>query len=107
MLLEQVNLLDAPIHIVAGVIPRVTGVMLFNIRPAVGQISALYDQQLVLSRHEVICVHFSRVGSDIGKCIVYMGQLFDGEVLWVVVAAVDGLFGWLVWLFINNRSKGR
>lgn len=96
LLLQQEQLLDATVDIVAGLIPRVTGVVLLDIRPAVGQVPAntsLIPFPGVKYSKGRANVHFTSLRMNIGKCIEHMRQLLGGQILWVVVAPVDGLQG--------------
>jgi hypothetical protein len=70
-LFEEVELLDAAVHIVAGVIPRVSGVVLVRVGPRIGQID------------------FASLRADIGEGVEDVGELGCRQVLWVVVASVD------------------
>lgn len=95
LLLQQEQLLNASIDIGAGVIPRVAGVMLLHIRPAVGQIPILSLSMKMLFQREAPAgsgnIHLTSLRVDISKGVEDMGQFLRGQILRVVVAAVDRL----------------
>jgi len=68
--LEQIQLLDAAVDVVANVVPRIRRVVLVRVGPGVGQ-------EHLPGRTQV------------GKGVEYMGDLAGGKVSGVVVAAVD------------------
>ena len=73
----EVQLFEASVEIVASVVPRVRRPMLVGIRPAVGQ------------------EDLTSVILDVGESVQYMGKLVSRDLLWLMVAAIDGpvLFG--------------
>lgn len=77
LLLQQEELLDASIHVVADIVPRVAGEVLLDVRPGIGQ------------------VHLARVCFDVGKRVQHMRQPLDGKLVGDVVAAVDSLHQFL------------
>lgn len=74
ILLQQIELLHAPVQVGTDIVPRVAGEMLLDIRPGI--------------RH----VYLACVCVDVGKCIQHVGQFVDWELLGGEVAAVDCLY---------------
>lgn len=71
-LLLQEQLLDAPVDVVSHIVPRVIGIVLVGIRPRIGQENLASIP-------------------DISKGVENMGQFFGWEILWIVVAPINGL----------------
>ena len=71
MLLEQINLFQAAVQIIALVIPRVARVVDVFVRPRV-------------KHADVSCVllHF-------GEGVEYVGEVLGGDELWVVFGTID------------------
>lgn len=67
--------------------------MLLDIGPRVGQVSAVLGQEMLLQsvRVQQQDLHFAVLRTNIGKCIEDMCQLLRGQILRVVVAAVNCL----------------
>ena len=71
-LLVQVELLGAAVEVGARVVPGVRRPVLVRVGPGVGE------------------VDFARFRADVGEGVEDVGELFGGEVLGLVVAAVAG-----------------
>ena len=72
-LLQQVELLDAAVDVVAGVIPRISLVVLFYVAPTVCQ------------------VDFACLGTDVGEGVENVRELLDWKILGIVFPSIDGL----------------
>jgi hypothetical protein len=91
--LKQAQLLDAAVDVVSGIIPRIGGVVLLDIGPGVRKVSvsALALAWAGFHISPWFGLHFASLWPDIGECVENMGQFLRGEILGVVVAAIDGL----------------
>lgn len=79
LFLEQKHLLCTSIHIGSLIIPRIFRVMLLNIGPSVGQISAISCQTAPqAARVKQLVLHFSTLRADVGEGIQNMSQLVRG-----------------------------
>ena len=87
MLLVDVELFETSVEVISGVIPGVRGPVLVGVCPAVGQ------------------KNLSRVWPDIGKGIENVGQLLCWELLWLIVATVDGPVLYFINMFALLRCS--
>ena len=75
--------------------------MLLDIRPRVGQVPAILGQDVFCSKDQWHDLHFAVFGPNVGKCIEDVRQLVGGQILWVVVAAVNCLWGMSTLFFLG------
>lgn len=72
MLLVDVELFETAVEVVSSIVPRVRRPMLIGVCPAVGQ------------------EDLAGIILDVGKSIQYVGELISGNLLWLMIAAIDG-----------------
>ena len=66
--------------------------MLLDVRPRIGQVPATSVSECsAFCKGKEQILHFSGFGTDVSECIEDMRELLCGQILRVIVAAVDRL----------------
>lgn len=89
-LLQEVELFDAAVDVVARVVPGIGGIVLVSVRLLLVRCEAEMKRR-VRECHPWVCqVHFSRLRPDVGERVKHMSELVGGNVLRLVISSVDG-----------------
>lgn len=82
--------------------------MLLDIRPRVGQVPATFVSECsAVCKGQEWILHFTGFGTDVSKCIEDMRELLRGQILRIIVAAVDCLYQFGQYaLFLCVRALG-